>query len=203
MRYLNGIQFHGWERFAHMTKRTSCRKLRYTFTLILCFVLANFMNIFIRWNFGKDKLNGSWNLVNIVNRTESTENQSSSSGIFPSTHTTLDLLREIQQTMAENRIRREQFGDRIIFMSTLSMYNEIAWTKDVKLKMCISNSEEVEAYAHRFPKGHWSFFSNCAQDRNLGGFLRSGRTTNELSSLQWVSITGYDHSFASDGSCRK
>ena len=157
----------------------------------------------ISWTSSFDKLKGSWNLVKIVNRTESIENQSSSSGIFPSTHTTLNLLREIQQTMAENRIRREQFGDRIIFMSMLSMYKEMDWTQDVKLKMCISISEEVKAYANRFPKGHWSVFSNYAQDRNLGGLFRSGRTAYEFSSLQWVSVTGYDHSFASDGSCRK
>ena len=122
--------------------------------------------------------------MKIVNRTESIENRSSSSGIFPSTHTTLNLLREIQKMMAENRIRREQFGDRIIFMSMLSMYKEFDWTKDVNLKMCISISEEVKAYANRFPKGHWSVFSNYAQDRNLGGLFRSGRTAHEFSSLQ-------------------
>ena len=35
---------------------------------------------------------------------------------FPG-HTTLQLLREIQKIMEENRIQREQFEDRIIFMS--------------------------------------------------------------------------------------
>ena len=32
-------------------------------------------------------------------------------------HTTLQLLREIQKIMEENRIQREQFEDRIIFTS--------------------------------------------------------------------------------------
>ena len=40
---------------------------------------------------------------------------------FPG-HTTLQLLREIQTTMEENRIQPEQFEDRILFMP---MYNDI------------------------------------------------------------------------------
>ena len=43
---------------------------------------------------------------------------------FPG-HTTLELLREIQRTLAENRIQPELFKDRIIFMS---MCNDIDWT---------------------------------------------------------------------------
>ena len=40
-------------------------------------------------------------------------------------HKTLQLLREIPRTMAENRIQPEQFGDRAIFMW---MYIDIDWT---------------------------------------------------------------------------
>ena len=42
-------------------------------------------------------------------------------------HTTLQLLREIQTTMEENKIQPEQFEDRIIFMS---MYNDIVLGKE-------------------------------------------------------------------------
>ena len=89
-----------------------------------------------------------------MNWTESTENQSSFEwNIFPG-HTILGLFREIRMKIGENRIRPEEFRDRIIFMS---MYTDVDWTKDGNLNMCISNSIEVKAYAKRFPKGHWSF----------------------------------------------
>ena len=55
--------------------------------------------------------------------------------LFPG-HTTLQLLREIQTTIAE---KLEQFKDRIIFMS---MYSDIDWTKDGNDQLCISNSLE-------------------------------------------------------------
>ena len=45
--------------------------------------------------------------------------------IFPGLH-------EIQSKMAENRIRSEEFKDRIIFTS---MYNDIDWTQDGNLKI--------------------------------------------------------------------
>ena len=52
-------------------------------------------------------------------------------------HTTLDLLHEIQRMMAENRIKLEEFEDRIIFMS---MYNDIDWTTEGTFKKCISQA---------------------------------------------------------------
>ena len=64
--------------------------------------------------------------------------------------------------MAENRFRPEEVKDRIILMS---MYNDIFWTKDGKLKMYVSNSKEVEAYAKRFPKGHWSFLRPGTEEK--------------------------------------
>ena len=63
------------------------------------------MNIFNHWKLGKGKI--EWKN-------------------FPG-HTILELLREIQTTMADNRIQLEQFKDRIIFMS---MHNDIDLTKD-------------------------------------------------------------------------
>ena len=55
----------------------------------------------------------------------------------------LDLLLEIPRKMAENRIKPEEFQDRIVFMT---MYNDIDWTKEEEhLKKCVSNSMEVKA----------------------------------------------------------
>ena len=59
---------------------------------------------------------------------------------FPG-HTILELLREIQKTMAENRSQPEQFRDRIIFMS---MYNEPIGRK-MEMNECV------------FCQGHRSF----------------------------------------------
>ena len=56
--------------------------------------------------------------------------------------------------MAENRIRPEEFEDRIIFVS---MHNDIDRTKDGNSQMCVSNSVEINAYTNRFPNGYWSF----------------------------------------------
>ena len=70
--------------------------------------------------------------------------------IFPG-HTTLQLRREIQMTMEENRIQPQKFEDRIIFML---MNNNIDWNTEGNKEICISNSSEVEAYAKRCPKGH-------------------------------------------------
>ena len=67
--------------------------------------------------------------------------------IFPG-HTMLELLHEIHRKMAENRIRLEEFEDRIIFVS---MHNDIDRTKDRNLQMCVSNSVDINAYTNRFP----------------------------------------------------
>ena len=58
--------------------------------------------------------------------------------------------------MAQHGIKPEELKDQIILMSTC---NNIDWSQgDENFKKCVSNSPEVQAYAHRFPKGHWSFF---------------------------------------------
>ena len=55
-----------------------------------------------------------------------------------------------------NGIKPEEFKYRIFFMS---MYNDIDRSQGVEnFKKCVSNSPEVQAYAHRCPKGHGSFF---------------------------------------------
>ena len=130
MRYLgclrlNGTQLHGCERLCYMTVRSSCRKQRYAFVLILCFCLGKihehpqsiqhwkgkrdwFMNSPERheWNgIDGEPVELEWNIFFV--------------------HPMLELLHEISRKMAENRIRPEEFQDRIIFTS---MYHDIDWT---------------------------------------------------------------------------
>ena len=73
---------------------------------------------------------------------------------------------EIRRKMAQNGIKPEEFEDRIIFMS---MYNDIDWSQDEEnFKKCVSNSTEVQACAHRFPKGHWSFLGPETEEKWYG-----------------------------------
>ena len=67
--------------------------------------------------------------------------------------------------MAENRIRPEEFEDRIIFMS---MYNDTGWTTDGNSETCVSNSVEVKACASRLPKGRWSFLGPGTEEKWYG-----------------------------------
>ena len=84
---------------------------------------------------------------------------------FPG-RTTLDLLHEIRRMMAQNGIKREEFKDRIIF---LSVYNDVDWSQgEENFKKCVSNSTEGQAYAHRFPKGRWSFLGPRTEDESFG-----------------------------------
>ena len=66
--------------------------------------------------------------------------------------TTIEIMEEIQKFMKSIQCEPEEFEGRIIFMS---MFNEIEWRQDDA--KCILNSIEVARYAHRFPRGHWSF----------------------------------------------
>ena len=70
-------------------------------------------------------------------------------------HTTLQLLREVQDMM-ENEPKRSphNFEDRIIFMS---MYNDIDWSKKDKQQCCEHGSSRAAAYAKSFLRGHGSF----------------------------------------------
>ena len=82
------------------------------------------------------------------------------------THTTMELLREIQIRMTTRGIKPEEIKDRITFMS---MYNEINWSKGEEIfNECFLNSLKVRDYAHRFPKGHWSFFGIGNEEKWYG-----------------------------------
>ena len=79
----------------------------------------------------------------------------------------------MQRTMEENRVQPEKFEDRIIFMS---MYNYIDWEEAGYKETCVSNSMELKARAHRFPKGHWSFLGSGTEDKWCGThFLQAKR----------------------------
>ena len=70
-------------------------------------------------------------------------------------HTTLDLLREVQELMEkEIKVQPWDFEDRLIF---LSMYNDIDWTRKGNRKVCVNNSMCVADHASNFPERHWSF----------------------------------------------
>ena len=74
--------------------------------------------------------------------------------IFPGS-TTLKILAEIQNMMAETQCEPEQFPGPIIFMS---MYNDIVWgEKGNRRSLCIANSQIVADYARKFAHGQWSF----------------------------------------------
>ena len=66
----------------------------------------------------------------------------------------MEILEEIHIKMAKGGTKLEEFEDRFIFMS---MFNDIAWTKNGNSLDCISNSKEVRDYAKRCQLGHWSF----------------------------------------------
>ena len=82
--------------------------------------------------------------MDIKNHLESTEAISVRVEYFPRTHTTVELLKEIQINMATRGIKPEQFEDRIIF---LSMFNDIDWTVKEDSNECFSNSLKVRDYA--------------------------------------------------------
>ena len=64
-------------------------------------------------------------------------------GYFPG----LTSLGILQNDLQERNIEPEQFGDRIIFMST---FNDINWTRKRNEEICLSNSQKVKMYAKRF-----------------------------------------------------
>ena len=78
-----------------------------------------------------------------------------SASIFPGVrHTTLQILKEIEEIMTGLQTIPEEFEDRIIFMS---MFNDIDWTQKGNYKECFSNSDKVKDFAKRFPLGHGLF----------------------------------------------
>ena len=66
----------------------------------------------------------------------------------------LQILRKIQNDLQEQNIEPEKFEDRIISMS---MFNDIEWTRKGNEENCISNSEKVKTYEKRISQGQWTF----------------------------------------------
>ena len=80
--------------------------------------------------------------------------------------TTLQLVGEIRNMMAEMNCALEQCKDRSIF---LSMFNDIVWKENNSRVTCIANSVSESNYATKFLEGHWSYFGpgvkKCGTER--------------------------------------
>ena len=95
----------------------------------------------------------------------------------------LEMLRKIQDDSQRRNIDRENFGDRIIFMST---FNDIEWNKRGNEEERVSNSEKVKEYVKRFSQGHWAFQVEFRSSTNVTT-TRGDRTSNLfLVSVLWV-----------------
>ena len=83
--------------------------------------------------------------------------------IFPR-HTTLKLLREVQNMMKkELKVLPKDFKDRIIFMS---MHNDIDWNQKRQMKRLVNVIPQVLRNMSRiFPKGHWSFLGPGSKEK--------------------------------------
>ena len=66
---------------------------------------------------------------------------------------------------APNNRDPETCEERIIM---LTLFNDIAWTKEGHFAGCFSNSEKVNNYARRFQLGHWSFLGPGDEDKSYG-----------------------------------
>ena len=95
--------------------RQAIERQRYTFTLILYFVFAKFMNILNQLKYGSRRLSGSRS-SHELDGIEGIPVEFEWEKISQNTQTTLQLLREIQKTIDEKRIQLEKFVDRIIFL---------------------------------------------------------------------------------------
>ena len=70
----------------------------------------------------------------------------------------------------------------------MSMFNDIDRTKKGNDEMCISNSEEVKAYAKKFSQGHWTFFGPLEMKRSGIGKQRTLLKESEIQlRLRWYS----------------
>ena len=72
---------------------------------------------------------------------------------FPG-HTSIEILKQIQQDQNVRQIDPDQFEERMKF---LSMFNDIDWTKKRNSDVCISIAIKISDYAKESPRGHWSF----------------------------------------------
>ena len=71
------------------------------------------------------------------------------------------ILSKIQQMMGDLQCEPENFTDRIIF---ISMFNDIVWDAKGHDQLCVNNSETIQEYAERFPRGHWSFLRSGSEE---------------------------------------
>ena len=79
--------------------------------------------------------------------------------------TTVGILNEIQNMMAEFLCEPEQFKGRIIVMS---MFNDITWRTPGNEENGVANSMNVATYAKRFPFGCWSYLGPGCEKKWCG-----------------------------------
>ena len=52
----------------------------------------------------------------------------------------------------------------------MSMYNDIKWKAKENKERCEYNSQTVANYAHKFPRGHWSFLGAGSEEKWYGTY---------------------------------
>ena len=125
--------------------------------------------------------------MNIENWIVLMENQScSSEKIFPR-QATLQLLREIQMTMEENRIETEQLRSTHLHVDVLRHP-----LGDIENDVFMANSSDAAVYAARFLKRHWSLFRKMpawqmSKSKETTELLRIIISVNQLSVYRKVS----------------
>ena len=77
-------------------------------------------------------------------------------------HTTLQILREIQEFRKTLDCDPEHFQGRIIFMS---MFNDISWRNEDNELVCSANALIVGLYAKRFAPSHWSLLGPASETK--------------------------------------
>ena len=98
----------------------------------------------------------------------------------------LEMLRKNQDDSQRRKFDSENFGDRIIFMST---FNEIDWNKRGNEEERISNSEKVREYVKRFSQGHWAFLGPAFTSPKESGIPEQHKCYNDSrrQDIQFVS----------------
>ena len=86
--------------------------------------------------------------------------------IFPGA-TALDILHKIQADLQGKHITRENFSDRIIFMT---MFNDTVLEKKANEDFCAHTSRKIMEYASTFNNGLWAFLGPGEEIRWYQGF---------------------------------
>ena len=116
---------------------------------------------------GKIKLKNFNSSLAIENDLGLMENRLRSSGVFSQDLPHCGSSRRSEKTCKIKTLNLNNFEGRLIFMTK---FNDIDWTKRGNSENCMSNSEQVENYAKRFSRRHWSYFG-LGDEKNWYGTL--------------------------------